>query len=345
MKIFHLIFSLKLGGIETMIVNIANEQCKTEKVSLVIINDMIDQDLLQKVSDKVKVFCFHRNAKSRSIVPFIKLYALLMKENPDIIHVHSPTTGKLMKPFMNKVVYTIHDTTIGVKVMSPFKHYYAISQCVANDFHKRTGKTATVVYNGIQVDRFKQRQYETSTIDMFRIVQVSRLMHEKKGQDILIKAVAMLRDKGIDNIHVDFIGEGESYDFLDAMIKSYGLTGKICLLGAKPYSYVSQHLCDYNLLVQPSRFEGFGLTVAEAIAAKIPVLVSKNDGPMEIIDNGNVGYYFENGDERECAAKIEEIMNTLDRGMVERAYEYVLEHFNVERTAQNYIKEYRKLIG
>lgn len=328
-----------------MIVNIANEQCKTEQVSIVIINDMIDQDLLRKVSDKVRVVCFHRNAKSRSFIPFFKLYALLMKESPDIMHVHSPTMGKLLKPFMKKVVYTIHDTTIDVKVMSPFKHYYAISQCVANDFHKRTGKTATVVYNGILVDNFKQCQYENAESDVFRIVQVSRLMHEKKGQDILIKAVAMLKEEGIDNIYVDFIGEGESYDLLDAMIKSYHLSDRIHLLGAKPYYYVSQHLCDYNLLVQPSRFEGFGLTVAEAIAAKIPVLVSKNDGPMEIIDNGNVGYYFDNGDERQCAAKIKEIMTSHDTDMIGRAYNFVSEHFNVVRTAQNYIKEYRKLIG
>jgi len=48
----------------------------------------------------------------------------------------------------------------------------------------------------------------------FKIVQVSRLNHLKKGQHIAIEALKVLKDKGFDNIHLDFIGEGESEQFL-----------------------------------------------------------------------------------------------------------------------------------
>ena len=46
--------------------------------------------------------------------------------------------------------------------------------------------------------------------------------------------------------------------------------------------YVAAHLTDYDLFVQPSRWEGFGLTVAEAMAAGVPVLVSEGQGPAEV---------------------------------------------------------------
>ena len=53
-------------------------------------------------------------------------------------------------------------------------------------------------------------------------------------------------------------------------------------LGKQTQDYVAAHLTDYDLFVQPSRWEGFGLTVAEAMAAGVPVLVSEGQGPAEV---------------------------------------------------------------
>lgn len=50
MKIVHLVWSLKLGGSETMLVNIANEQCKTERVTIIIINEFYNKKLLESIS-------------------------------------------------------------------------------------------------------------------------------------------------------------------------------------------------------------------------------------------------------------------------------------------------------
>ena len=55
------------------------------------------------------------------------------------------------------------------------------------------------------------------------------------------------------------------------LVQEYNLNSYISFLGSKDTHYIEQHLKDYDLLVQPSRIEGFGLTVAEAMAAKVPV--------------------------------------------------------------------------
>ena len=111
-------------------------------------------------------------------------------------------------------------------------------------------------------------------------------------------------------------------------------------------SYIFEHLHEYDLFVQPSIFEGFGLTVAEAMAAKIPVLVSENQGPLEIIDNGKYGYSFKNQDVDDCAEKLEMFLNHQnDSKMVEYAYKRVCECYNVKITAETYLAKYKELLA
>lgn len=347
MKITHITWGLKLGGLETMLVNIVNEQCKQHEVSLIIINNLYDEELIKQVSPKVKIYNLCRETCSRNIKPIVKLNYLLIKTKPSIIHSHAPKIGEILLPiFKNKLIYTIHDVGIPSRFFSYYKHFCAISKCVQNDVKKRINITPTLVYNGIKLSDFKQKQQcntKKGQKQPFRIVQISRLMHEKKGQDILIKSVSKLINKGL-NVEIDFIGEGESKDYLLQLITQLNLNEHIHLLGAKPYSYIKNHLCDYDLLVQPSIFEGFGLTVTEGIAAKIPVLVSANEGPLEIIEYGKYGYYFEKGNIDECTNKIEIIMQTDNTELLEKAYKHIQNNFNIEKTASNYIKVYKKII-
>ena len=85
---------------------------------------------------------------------------------------------------------------------------------------------------------------------------------------------------------VAFIGEGDSRTFLEKMSADLNVADRVDFLGLKDRDYIYQHLCDYDLMCHPSRFEGFGLTVAEGMVAKLPVLVATGDGPYEIIGQG-----------------------------------------------------------
>lgn len=97
------------------------------------------------------------------------------------------------------------------------KEIFAISNIVKEDILKWTGLDSVVVLNGIEPGLIKASSGERHS--KFRIVQVSRLMHEKKGQHILIKAVAYLVEKGYEDICLDFIGDGESIDYLKQLAR------------------------------------------------------------------------------------------------------------------------------
>mgnify|MGYP004568619671 CR=1 FL=1 len=116
--------------------------------------------------------------------------------------------------------------------------------------------------------------------------------------------------------------------------------------GLKDQAWVYENLCNYDLFIQPSRYEGFGLTVAEAIAAKLPVLVSNIEGPLEIINGGKLGLTFENEDVTDCADKIQKFIEQgRNSKQVEEAYQYVCENYDVSVTAQKYLNVYRSVLA
>lgn len=163
----------------------------------------------------------------------------------------------------------------------------------------------------------------------------------KKGQHILIQACKKLLDRGYNDLALDFIGYGDSLDLLKNMVKEYGMGNVVHFLGKKDQQYIYDHLKDYDLFVQPSIYEGFGLTVAEAMAAKLPVLVSSGQGPEEVIAHGDCGMIFRNGDSDDCADKIETcIKGEYGDDMIDKAFHRVWNVYNIKVTTKRYIDNY-----
>ncbi len=348
MQITHIVFGFGLGGIETMLANITNEQVKYgHEVHIVVINNIIDNSLKDALNKEIRFHCLNRKVGSKSPLPVVRLNLLLSELKPDVIHLHNSSIAKyiVFRKLKERLCVTQHDVRYrnNEKYLYKSKRIYAISNIVKDDIWNNVHLVSEVVTNGINPDLIENSSHNPD--DKFRIVQVSRLFHQKKGQHILIKAVHRLVEKGYKNISVDFIGDGESLDYLRKLTEDSGLQENINFLGAKEQSYVFGHLHDYDLFVQPSIFEGFGLTVTEAMAAKVPVLVSENQGPLEIIDNGRYGYSFKNQNVNDCAGKIEIFLRGMnDKSMIEKAYQRVLNVYNVRVTARTYLEKYQEFI-
>ena len=331
-----------------MLVNIANVQAKTDQVYIVLINDKYELPLLQTLDKIVSFVNVGRPVGSKNPWFLFKLNLMLRKISPDIIHVHHPGIIRFMIPQMyrmSNIVFTMHDIPVkgDMDYLYKYKTIYAISKSVQDSLSK-IGVKSEVVTNGILPDKFEKRDacHKHST---FRMVQIGRLYHEKKGQDFMIDVCAYLYHQGYRNFHLDFIGDGSSLGYLQEKVKKAKLENNITFLGAKEQSYICDNLKNYDLFLQPSRREGFGLTVAEAMAAKVPVLVSKQEGPLEIIDKGRFGFYFVVDDVKDCADKIKEIINCQDLNpLLELALSRVEENYNVKNTAIKYLDCYRKLL-
>ncbi len=345
MKIAHLLWSLATGGVETMLVDIINEQVKSESVFLIIINDDINEDLYRKIDSGVQVHCIGRKPGSRNPWPAIKLNILLKRIMPDILHCHLDDQTKLIWGHYN-MVRTIHNTHSSSKDFHKFKRLFCISGAVKKHTASQGFPQGIVIFNGIHTEQICSNPIDKRHNDgIKKIVCVGRL-HEDKGQRVLIEAVDELVNKrGKKNFTVDLIGDGPLRKELLDNAGEKKLSEYVHFLGMKTREWFYPRLCEYDLFVMPSISEGFGLTLAEAVAAKLPVITSNLEGPMEVIDNGRLGRCFKSGDASALADAICEFLSYgRDQQQIEEAYRYVKEHFDVKETARKYLEEYRILL-
>lgn len=344
MKITHCILSFNTGGSETMLIDIMNEQVKQNDVSLVIVNHSYQDSLLRLIDQRVKVVLMNRMPGSRNPWAIAKLNWLLWKLHADVIHIHSSSLLRMVFISPKKGLFmTVHALQIPLKGVKQAKCLFAISDAVAEDVKKRCDNRVVVIKNGIVTENILRRECRNISGNI-KIINVARLDMVDKGQDILIKAIAILNERGVDNIDVAFIGAGPSEKELKDLVIELGLESRIHFLGLQNRKYIYEHLKDYDLMCHPSRHEGFGLTVAEGIAAKLPVLVSSGDGPAEIILQGKLGYVFENDNANDCANKIEYIINNYSQAlnMTDKAYDHICQNYSVKRMVNQYCQIYQK---
>ena len=349
MRIVHVIFSMNTGGAELMLSDIMSVQSAMgHEVSLLIINNTYTQSVLDKISDSVDIHILGRPEGSRNPLWIWRYNRMLRRLKPDVVHLHHDRAAGLLicRPSHPVYVGTVHATNIVLSYFNRLDEVYAISKAVKNDIMHRHSIDSSVVYNGLDFNRIAQSDSQQPHTP-FRIVQCGRVVCDIKGQDILVRAIAGLTAKGYD-VSVDFIGEAFDKDPLCELARELGVEDRINFLGLKDRDYIYSHLKDYDLFVQPSRYEGFGLTLVEAMAAKIPVLASDVDGPAEILDENRYGLLFRSEDSDECARAIASIIDAypiFKGNAAGSAYRHALDNYSIEATAANYISMYSNLIS
>ena len=345
LKVTHLSWSLGMGGIESMLVNIANAQASLgNSVTIIIVNDLYDESLLKRISPFVKVVLLNRHSGSKNPLPLFRLNYYLLKINPDVIHCHVGSLISIVASFFyHKCYFTRHSvssqTDLNKQLLLKYKKVFAISEAVRQDIWEKYQVEAVVVNNGINTKEIERREYRiVANNNPVKLITVGRVLLPVKGQDIILMALKKI--KGY-NITLDVIGDGPDMAKLREMTDKYGLQSKVNILGSQTQSFVFSHLKDYDVFVMASRTEGFGLTVAEAMAAKLPVVVSDIEGPMEIVCDGKYGHVFRSGDSESCANAIMSVIDHYDtEESINTAYQHVVDNYSVDRTAFNYIENY-----
>lgn len=114
----------------------------------------------------------------------------------------------------------------------------------------------------------------------------------QKGLDLLIRALPRVR-AAMPAVRLVIAGEGPERDRLHRLTGELGLAETIVFIGPMPRAHYIDLTCACDVFCVPSRNEPFGIVVLEAWAAARPVVVSRQGGPRDFVDDGVTGLLVE----------------------------------------------------
>lgn len=202
-----------------------------------------------------------------------------------------------------------------------------------------------VVPNGVKFPTQSPTRRIASEATSVRFISVSNL-HEGKGIDITLDALAAIRARGFEEWDYTVVGDGLQRAPLIARANELGLADKVRFLGRQPHDQVIRLLDAADVFVLPSYREAFGVAYLEAMAAGLVTIGVADQGPSAFITDGETGFQVPPRD----SAALSELLFTItkDHDAMRRVAEAGREHargsFSWELHADRLIGVYRDVL-
>ena len=302
MRIFHIITLSSLGGAQSVVVNLANEQVKTDEVFVV---SSAHGEAWRALDSRVKVIkikSLHREISLKDICVLFRLIWLKIKYRPDVVHLHSSKMGALGRIAFRpkKTIYTVHgfDT---IRIAN--RKFLKIEQILQKRCAKIVGvaqydviamksegivNNVTYVYNGIR--DLKEQQIGSVDNEFKHRLEVLRKQYDK----IVLSIARDDKQKRID-LFIDVASLNPKVCFVWIGNKNiYQVSDNVVLMGMVPLA--SQLMQYADIFILPSNYEGLPMSIIEALSSGKPVVASNVGGVSELLD-GNNGFAVKNDPE------------------------------------------------
>lgn len=337
---------------------------------LVYPNEYINgKNYFNQLVDNIEFIDIYREINIKNdIKSIIQIYKVIKKYKPDLIYLQSSKAGALGRIvniiFRKPIIYNPHGWAFNMDVSNKKKCMYKFIERILgrmsnkiiaiSDKEKESAiknkvcnkEKIQVILNGIDIEEYKNNvENKIDYKKMLNISQNTRVIgmvgriSKQKSPDIFVKAASKIKQK-FPNTFFIIVGDGEERVKIESLIEELGLKKSVLITGWVKDVYQYIEIFDIAMLL--SRWEGFGLAIAEYMIAKVPVIATNVDAIPDIVINNETGLLVEKNnvnDVVEAASKL--ISNKkLVSYLTNNAQEKVKRDFNVRRVAL----EHEKLI-
>ena len=346
-KVTHLITTIERGGAEKQLLTLAREQIKSGiKVEVIFLKGKSE---LKKEFEESGVEV-NKLLVGKSFLKQISMLSKYLRKNPSPVHAHLPKSELLAAIVVSNkfFVFTRHNSEPfwpgGPRIISNLLSKFvckrasqgiAISNAVKSYLIKRgeisNGYTLDVVYYGFQKDISTNSVSMNLTTNLmdgrnsnYKIGAIGRLVPQKDYPTLLSAFSNVL--ESVPNIELYVVGEGYLQKDLIESSKSLGINDNIHWLGKT--EYIKEFLSKIDLFILPSKYEGFGLVLLEAMVAKKPIIAANNSAIPEVLGKTYEGLFL-TGDANALAQQIKIAIS--DKNFSERlvqSYSSQLSSFN-----------------
>lgn len=170
------------------------------------------------------------------------------------------------------------------------------------------------------------------------ILFVGRLVRDK-GADVLLRAMPAILERH-SGVKLTMVGDGPEKTVLHNVAHSLGIDGQVYFAGALSNAKLPEYYRRAALLVQPSREEGFGLVVVEALGCGCPVVASDLPALRDLIVEGETGRFFRCNDAEDLARMVNDILCDPEgaKMMADQGRRFVLLRYDWKCAAHSYLE-------
>lgn len=371
--IAHIVHRLDIGGMENGVVNLINHISNDRYRHTVICLTTYTNFKFRIQQANVEIYALHKN-EGKDLFVFVRLWYLLRKLRPDIVHTRNFATLECQVPtFLARVkgrIHGEHGWDVGDLDGSNSKHrivrqllkvfvgaYVALSKDIENYLRlqvKIPPQNIYQIYNGVDTELFCPRTRGQESFPVKGFVQAGTLvigtvgrMKDVKDQLTLAKAFLRLLEiipNAREWLRLVIIGEGPLRKKIAEMMESEGADDLVWMPGSK--EDISEVLRCFDIFVLPSLAEGISNTILEAMASGLPVVATKVGGNPELVIDGETGLLVPPSDPEAMAGALRsyvlnaELLSRHGRAGRQR----VEENFSLLKMVEAYISVYDKTI-
>jgi len=361
MKIVQLLPELNEGGVERGTMELSRELVKLGHESIVISAGGKLQAQIEKDGGKHITFDVCSKNPFTVISRMMKLRNILREVNPDILHARSRVPAWLTYLANKKLQFPFVTTVHGFNSVSPYSAIMAKGDrviCVSGSIktyiqkHYQTAdEKITVIPRGIDLVKFNPQNIDADFMAQFTekyglkdkmiVTSVGRVT-QLKDLETFISSISVLKQKHSNVLGLIVGGVREDkqtyFDSLKELVNELDLEDNIIFTGSQ--SKVAEIYALSDVAVSSSKKpESFGRSVAEAIALNTPVVATGHGGVLDIIVEGENGFFCPVGAVEALAIKI---LNT--RALKFDGYNYISNHFSLENMVEKTIEVYKGVL-
>jgi glycosyltransferase involved in cell wall biosynthesis len=370
-------FSPTGGGIAAVVKKLSQELAeKGHEVTIYTSDFEYDQNYINSIPE-VKVISFHSclNVSGFHLTPGVINTAKKTIKDFDVIHFQCYTSflnipiwyyankygvpyiidahGTAAKTHRKGRKYLFH-VAVGKKMLRGASRAVAETQQGIKEYKDAGIREDRIIkiQPGFDIKEYSKLPVRGSFIKKYKlsgkkIILFLGRIHWIKGIDFVIESFAELIKNRQDLILV-VVGQDDGYKVnLEKMVVKLNISDKVFFPGFLSLEDKIASLVDAEMLVQPSRYEqGVAWTSIEAIMCDTPVIISKNTGASQDIDEMGGGYMVDFGNKNELVKIINSILadNTEAKNITERQKYFVKEKLSLEKKTIEFEELYRQCI-
>ena len=286
--------------------------------------DQIDD--IGDLSPSVKTYALKYGGKSFSyylnIWSLKKIYKIF---KPDVVNAHYASGYGLlarkskMKPLVismwgsdifeypNKNIYNHYVITKNLNYCDAIASTSFAMATEARKVLKNPRKEITITPFGVDINKFCPNI--TKEKNKRPIIGIVKYLEPIYDIQLLIKAFAIVYHRSIIKPLLHICGGGSLLNELKELSKSLGVYDSVIFFGTIPNSKVPNILKDFDIFVNCSIKESFGVAIVEAMACGLPIVATDTAGFREVVDNNITGFILENRNPELMASKLLYLLN------------------------------------